>query len=58
LIIPTIWLSLNFDFFTGISSENITRKFHFWSQLKSGGITGGLVLAAQTLEYPYNIAPG
>jgi hypothetical protein len=24
-----IWLSLNFDFFIGISSVYITRKFHF-----------------------------
>jgi hypothetical protein len=34
-----IWLSVNRDFFTGISSTQITRKFHFWLQLNSGGIT-------------------
>jgi hypothetical protein len=34
-----IWLSVKRDFFTGISSAQITRKFHFWPQLISGGIT-------------------
>jgi len=34
-----IWLSVNRDFFTGTSSTQITRNFHFWPQLNFGGIT-------------------
>ncbi len=34
-----IWQSVNRDFFTEISSTQMTRKFHFWLQKISGGIT-------------------
>jgi hypothetical protein len=36
-----IWLSVKRDFFTGISSVQVTRKFHFSPQLFVGGITIG-----------------
>ena len=35
-----VTLPFHRHFFTRLSSTHITRKFHFWLQLNSGGITG------------------
>lgn len=43
-----IWLSVNRDFRMGTSSNQVTRKFHFWPPLTCGGITEAA--AAQLMQ--------